>query len=71
MKRIKNYYIGWRGNPQLKNGGYFKAYGQLSKTEAKAKEKCVYGTMKIYSYDTEGSYNEDLKRMKREGYSIH
>ena len=52
-KRIKLYYIGWRGNPQLKNGGYYKAFGQLSKAEANRKEKTVYGSMYLYAYDTE------------------
>jgi len=29
MKRIKLFYLGWRSNPQLKNGGYYKAFGHL------------------------------------------
>jgi len=69
-KRIKLYYIGWRGNPQLKNGGYYKAFGQLSKAEANRKEKTVYGSMYLYAYDTEEQYNEVLTKHKEEGYRI-
>ena len=58
-KRIKLFYIGWRGNPQLKNGGYYKAYGQLSKTEAKRKENCVYGSMILFSYENEEEYDNE------------
>jgi len=71
MKRIKLYYIGWRGNPQLKNGGYYKAFGQLSKAEANRKEKCVYGSMFLSSYSTEEEYKSTLESHKSKGYSIH
>jgi hypothetical protein len=70
-KRIKLYYIGWRGNPQLKNGGYYKAFGQLSKTEAKYKEQTLYGSMSLYEYETEEQYNSALIKHKEEGYNIH
>lgn len=70
-KRIKLFYIGWRGNPQLKNGGYYKAYGQLSKTEAKRKENCIYGSMTLSSYENEEEYNTTLTKYKEEGFSIN
>ena len=70
-KRIKLYYIGWRGNPQLKNGGYYKAFGQLSKAEAKRKEQTVYGSMWLYEYETEEQYNSALTKYKEAGHSIH
>ena len=70
-KRIKSYYIGWRGNPQLKNGGYYKAFGQLSKAEAKRKEQTAYGSMSLTEYETEEQYNSSLESFKEEGYSIH
>jgi hypothetical protein len=69
-KRIKLFYIGWRGNPQLRNGGYYKMYGQLSKAEASRKEKCVYGTMTLYPFETEEQYNGFIEKVKNEGYSI-
>ena len=70
-KRIKLFYIGWRGNPQLKNGGYYKAYGQLSKAEAKRKENCAYGSMTLSSYENEEEYNTTLTKYKEEGFSIN
>ena len=69
-KRIKLYYIGWRGNPQLKNGGYYKAFGQLSKTEAKRKEQPAYGSMFLHEYETEEQYNSALAILKKSDYSI-
>ena len=69
-KRIKLYYIGWRGNPQLKNGGYYKAFGQLSKAEAKRKEQTAYGSMWLYKYETEGQYNAALELLKEQGDRI-
>jgi hypothetical protein len=70
-KRIKSYYIGWRSNQQLKNGGYYKAFGQLSKAEAKRKEQTLYGSMWLYEYETEEQYNSSLASFKKEGHSIH
>lgn len=70
-KRIKLYYIGWRGNPQLPHGGYYKAFGQLSKAEAKRKESPLYGTMFLHEYETEEQYNSALSILKKSDYSIH
>ena len=70
-KSIKSYYIGWRSNSQLKNGGYYKAFGQLSKAEAKRKEQTAYGSMWLYEYKTEEQYNSSLESFKEEGHSIH
>lgn len=69
-KGIKSFYIGWRSNPQLPNGGYYKAYGQLSSREAKKKEQCAYGSMSLTPYLTIESYNEALTERMIEGYSI-
>ena len=68
-KRIKLFYIGWRGNPQLKNGGYYKAYGQLSKTEAKRKENCAYGSMTLSSYNKSSHiFTSNLKIYNHDKY---
>jgi hypothetical protein len=71
MKRIKLFYLGWRSNPQLKNGGYYKAFGQLSKAEAKRKENCVYGSMYLYPFINEEEYKIEIDKYKNQGYSIH
>lgn len=57
----KLWYIGWRSNPQLKNGGYWKKFGQLTKAEAKKWEKPGYGDMSLTGYETEEEYNKALK----------
>lgn len=65
----KNFYIGERVNPQFKKS-YFKAYGKLTKAEAKKKENCAYGSMYVTAY-TEDEYNAKLESLKSEGYSIY
>lgn len=71
MKNPKLHYIGFRGNPQLKNGGYYVAFGQLSKTAAKSHEKCVYGSMYLNSYDSEDSYNAAITKHQENGYTVN
>ena len=71
MKRIKLFYVGWRGNPQLRNGGYYKAFNQLSKTEAKRREKCAYGSMTLYSFEDEEQYNKFIEKGKNDGYTVN
>ena len=71
MKK-QSYYIGWRSNPQLPNGGYYKAFGQLSKTDAKRQEKnCLYGGMRMTAYTTEEAYQSALTEHAIAGYSIY
>lgn len=65
----KKFFIGRRDNPQLKKP-YFKAYGQLSQTSAKEKEKSAYGSMSLTSYNSEEEYQKALDKIKSDGYSI-
>ena len=66
---IKLFYLGERHNPQFKKPYYVK-YGQLSKTEAKRKEKCVYGSMYITSYNTQQEYEDKIQELKKDGFNI-
>lgn len=70
LNETKLWYLGWRGNPQLKNGGYYKAYEQLTKKEAKEKEKTLYGSMLLKSFDTEKEYKDAIKKAYDSGYSV-
>ena len=63
------WYIGKRVNPQLSNP-YFRAYGQLTKAQAKQKEDTLYGEMYVTAYDTEAEYLEVLDKLSRDGYNI-
>lgn len=65
----KKFFIGRRDNPQLSKP-YFKAYGQLSQTSAKEKEKSAYGSMSLTSYNSEEEYQKALDKIKSDGYSI-
>lgn len=66
----KKFYLGWRSNPQLKNGGYYKKYGQLTKKEASQKERTAYGSMSLQAYDTEEEYNKAIEDAKNDGFSV-
>jgi hypothetical protein len=70
MKRVKLFYIGERSNPQLRKP-YYKAYGQLSKADAKRKENCLYGSMWLTAYETEEQYLAALEQIKESGKTIH
>ena len=70
MKRVKLFYIGCRYNPQFSKP-YYKAYGQLSKADAKRKEDCAYGSMSLTGYDSKEAYEAQITNLKNEGYSVH
>lgn len=58
----KKFYLKERHNPQLKNPYYF-ACGQLTKKEAKDKEKTVYGLNIMIAYETEKEYNDAIQML--------
>lgn len=70
LNEAKQFYLGWRGNPQLKDGGYFRKLGQLTKKEAKDWEKCAYGSMTLKAFDSEDEYNQAIEKAKEEGKSV-
>jgi len=65
---MKKYYIKERHNPQL--GVYYVLYGQLTKKDAKNKEKSLYGQNIIISYDTIEDYNKAILTFKEEGHRV-
>lgn len=66
----KSFYIGTRINPQF-NRPYYVAFGQLTKKDAKAKSDCAYGSMFMESYSDVESYNNELERLKSEGFTVN
>lgn len=70
IRSSKKFYIGRRTNPQF-NKPYFVANDQLSKTEAKLKEKSLYGSMTLTSYDTVDEYNKALADLENEGFTVY
>ncbi len=58
----KKFYIKERHNPQL--GVYYTAMGQMTKKEAKAAEKSIYGTNYMLPFDTEEDYKKKLVELK-------
>lgn len=64
------YYLGRRGNPQLSKP-YFTAYGQLSKTAAKRKENCAYGSMSLESFESGLSYAARIVELEAEGFRVN
>ena len=67
--KTKLFYIGTRYNPQLSKP-YYRAYGQLTIKESKAKEDCVYGSMYLTGY-TKEEYLAKLESLKAEGYNVY
>lgn len=64
------WYIGWRSNPQLRNGGYNVAYGQLSKTDAKKKTVTVYGGLSLTAYNSEVEYLQAIEQLENKGERV-
>lgn len=69
-KTSKKWYIGHRSNPQLKSGGYYKKYGQLTDKEAKAKENVAYGDMTLIPYFTEEGYKKAISDLEADGKRV-
>ena len=70
MARTMLFYLGFRSNPQLANGGYYRAYGQITKKRAKEAENCSYGGMSLRAFETEADYNKAIEDAKLAGYSV-
>lgn len=60
------FYIGQRNNPQLKSP-YYKAFGKLTKKDAKLKGQCLYGSMSLTAYETEAEYTSAIDQLKQAG----
>lgn len=67
---VKKYYIKERSNPQFQRP-YYIAEGQLSKAEAKRKEKSAYGSNAMIEYWTEEEYKDALNKLKLEGFNVY
>lgn len=63
------FYIGQRNNPQL-GTPYYKAFGKLTKKDAKAKEQCAYGSMWLTGYKTEAEYTSAIEQLKQAGARV-
>ena len=61
----KPYWIKERDNPQL--GVYYVAMGQMSKREAMRKERSLYGSNTMHSYETEQAYLAMLQKLRDSG----
>lgn len=66
---MKQFYIGARYNPQLKQP-YIVAYGQLTKKDAKLKTECVYGSMSIEGLKNQADYDAKLNEYREQGLSV-
>jgi hypothetical protein len=70
MKTPLKFYIGERSNPQFKKS-YYVTYGQLTKKDAQKKEKCLYGSIFLTSYESEEDYNNAISKLKAEGFNVN
>ncbi len=68
-KRLK-FYIKERHNPQKKTP-YYVAEGQLTKKNAMAKEKSVYGMNIMLVYENEEEYKKAISDLKHNGKNVY
>ena len=66
MKKL--FYVKERSNPQC--GTYWVAEGQLSKAEAKAKTKTLYGSNTMHSFSTQELYAAFLAQLRADGKRV-
>jgi len=70
VKQMANkFYLKERHNPQF-DKPYYVAEGQLTKAEAKKKEKSAYGDNYILAYDTEKEYKDAIDKLINDGFSV-
>lgn len=67
--RTKNWYIGERHNPQF-DKPYYRAYGQLSKVDAKNKGKSIYGSMYILEFSSQEEYENKINELRQRGFRV-
>ena len=65
---MKKWYILERHNPQL--GIYYVGEGQMTRKDAKARERSIYGHNYMHGYDTEDAYKAELKRLRESGQKV-
>lgn len=65
----KKFYLKERHNPQFDNP-YYVAEGQLTKADAKKKERSIYGDNYMLSYNTEKEYTDAINKLKADGFSV-
>jgi hypothetical protein len=66
---MKSYWIKRRYNPQFKNP-YYVLFGQLTKKDAKQKEKTLYGDNLMLEYKTLDEYQAAIKQLKKDKFDI-
>lgn len=66
MSKPKKFYIMERHNPQL--GVYYVLYGLMGATAAKEREKCLYGSARMLSYDTQEEYRDAVIKLESNGH---
>jgi hypothetical protein len=68
MKQLK-YWIKERINPQL--GTYYVACGQMTKSNAKARGRALYGENIMHQFDTKEAYLARLDDLFDKGESVY
>lgn len=65
----KKFYLKERHNPQF-GKPYYVAEGQLTKSDAKKKEKPSYGDNYMLSYDTKEEYTAAINKLESAGFIV-
>ena len=69
MRGQKKWWVKERQNPQL--GTYYVPYGQLSKRDAAARERSLYGYNVMWPFATEAEYRKRIAELKKSGENVH
>lgn len=70
MSRKLSYWIKKRLNPQFEKE-YYVACGQLTKKDARRKERSLYGENFMLEFKTEQEYITALESLKEKGFIVH
>lgn len=67
---MKSYWIKKRINPQF-DKPYYHLYGQLTKKDARAKEKSLYGNNVMLEYKTQKEYFDAIKELREKNFTVY
>lgn len=65
---MKSYYVKQRNNPQL--GVYYVKMGQMTKKDARAHGKSIYGSNTMLEFKTLAEYETFVESLEKEGQRI-
>jgi len=66
---VRQWFIGKRDNPQLKEY-YYKIFGRISFQDIVKAQNPLYGTMTLIGFDTKEALMDEVQRLRGEGFKV-